>query len=92
MAKALLNCECDVLKWDFTPEFYIELGKFVGDDEYKFERTPLSREHYKLLVKLFDDRYIEVKPYSYLIIKDKKILGYLDEGLAKSLLKFFKED
>ena len=45
MAKALVNCECDVLKWDFTPEFYIELGKFVGDDEYNFDKTPLSREH-----------------------------------------------
>ena len=78
--KAIFYLECDVIQYDTNANFFAELGKKVDESEYK----------------VVDERYaieltIKLKPYSYIVIKNRKIIGVFERE-QKNLFKFIKED
>ena len=85
--KAIFYLECDVIQYDTNANFFAELGKKVDESEYKVVDERYAIE---LTIKLYGQE-IKLKPYSYIVIKHRNIIGVFERE-QKNLFKFIKED
>ena len=85
--KAIVNFEGNIIQYNKSAKFFIELGKLVDEKEYRMEERGYG---IRLYIKKAGEE-IPVKECSYIVVKDRKIVAILDEE-QKDLFKFIKEE
>lgn len=81
------------LKVDYTPEFFIELGKYLDKKYYEFKKNPT--QYRKILyLKYSNDTVREVKIDDYILFdkEDKAIWAYVEKEVFDKTYLILKEE